>query len=337
LSLNLRVVEEHEPAQDLRQLVETIHPVLSARAGDLDTLETELTVVLTGDLAASVRRLDPSKLNFTPERIGGIVAAKTLDLQRDYSESAVIIGVTRPVPADEQAATWDGMQFLATLAHEYAHVALGRLRASVGMKHPVASTVVSLKRLGQILASQAAEEFRCDMFADSILSNFQISANGSDSSALRLGNLAGKAYATEVAKVLNDHVYPGWPDMVEAYQRGKISLEDMFRKLVSETDQTLKFIAHADAEAVTTGQPGALAKHKDHPAAMFYLGPVWHPVRAKLDECPGIPSLNLFAEAEQAIQVCGERVETMWNHLGVAGRITEEGHLWLEVMSPRSR
>jgi hypothetical protein len=62
---------------------------------------------------------------------------------------------------------------------------------------------------------------------------------------------------------------------------------------------------------------------------------VWHPIRVQLDSIPGIPALNVFAETEQAIQACGERVETMWNRLGIAGRITEEGHLWLDVMSPR--
>lgn len=96
----LTVIEEHGARPGLTGFVESVHEMISAIADEVDVPSTELTVVLTGDITASVRARSETEKNFTPERSGGIVTGKTISLVRDFSETAIVLD-TGDAAADE--------------------------------------------------------------------------------------------------------------------------------------------------------------------------------------------------------------------------------------------
>src|SRR5262245_39344714 len=112
------------------QIVNFVSNTLDAIAEDLDVPTSEVTVVLTDDFIADVRRLDPSGLNqtFSSERVGGVVAAKNLPQTKDHSQVTIVFDsqLWRGEQADAE------IQQVTTVAHEFAHPLLIRARYATG-------------------------------------------------------------------------------------------------------------------------------------------------------------------------------------------------------------
>ena len=101
-------------------------------AEELDVPQMHLTVVLTSDITASIRAHSEIERDFTPERSGGIVKGKTIDLVRDFSKTVIVLD-TGDTTVEEEL---DQVEFLHVLVHEYGHALIGRLLW--GSRYPAA-------------------------------------------------------------------------------------------------------------------------------------------------------------------------------------------------------
>ncbi|MFC9654158.1 hypothetical protein, partial [Streptomyces sp. NPDC056937] len=71
------MIEEHGARSGLTGLIAGVHAVTRSIADACDVPDLALTVVVTGDITASVRERSQVERDFTPERSGGIVKGKT--------------------------------------------------------------------------------------------------------------------------------------------------------------------------------------------------------------------------------------------------------------------
>ncbi|MFE9637123.1 hypothetical protein [Streptomyces sp. NPDC006463] len=68
-----------------------MHPMICVIADGFGTPDVDLTVVLTGDITASIRTRSETERDFSPKRAGGTVAGKTISLVRDFSATAIVL------------------------------------------------------------------------------------------------------------------------------------------------------------------------------------------------------------------------------------------------------
>jgi len=324
----LTVIEEHGASTGLTGFIENMHATICAIAEEFDVPEMELTVVLTGDITASVRAHSQIEQDFTAERPGGTVRGKTIELVRDYSETVVVLD-TGDMAVDEEL---DRADFLHLVVHEYGHALIGRLRAAAGTRPPKTARAKTLEEVAAIWAYEAADEFRCDLFSNTLMGQFATvtPAEGGEPRPLTLADLLHESCRDAFAGLLDD-VHPGWADLVHSYRTHQISLDEMCGGLIFGTGEVLKLIAHADAVEEAGGNSPLLTGHDDHPAVHQLLGPVWTPIREVLDTTPVLPPLADFAAADRAVQECGPRITTMWASLGVTGYLTEDDQLYISV------
>jgi hypothetical protein len=154
-------VAEHGADAGLGEAFEGFHHVISERARELTIPPFCTTVVLTDDLPASV--IERGQPDFTAERLGGNVTGKTLAERSDYSSAALVIGAAGLGTGDAIGA----LHVMGTLAHEYGHVFLGRLRATAGTEASVPDPPTPTEAARAVLQF-AADEVRCDRFANAI-------------------------------------------------------------------------------------------------------------------------------------------------------------------------
>ncbi|MFF5130971.1 hypothetical protein ACFY41_29115 [Streptomyces syringium] len=323
----LTVIEEHGARPGLAKIIEDVHAVICVIADEFGVPDLELTVVLTGDITASIQARSETERDFSPERVGGTVKGKTISLVRDFSETAIVLD-TGDAAAEED---FDAVNFLHLVGHEYGHALIGRLRAAAGTRPPKPTREQTPDEVGAIWAYEAADEYRCDLFSNALLGQFAtVTPGGGEPRPLTLADLLGEGYRDAFASLL-DRVHPGWPDLVQAYRTREVGLDEMYDGLRFGTDATLKLIAHADAVEEAGGNAPLLTGYTDHLAVQRLLGPVWTQIRKVLDTTPLLPPLAEFAAADRAIQDCGQHIVAMWESLGVSGRLTEDDQLYISV------
>ncbi|WP_164385783.1 hypothetical protein [Streptomyces sp. OM5714] len=287
----------------------------------------ELTVVLTGDITASIRAHSEIERNFSPERSGGVVKGKTIGVVQDFSETVIVLD-TGAGTADEEL---DEAELLHLVLHEYGHALIGRLSAGAGTRPPKANRPKTPEEVAAIWAYEAADEFRCDLISNTFLGTFAtVTEGGGGSRPFTLADLVGEGYRDAFAGLL-DQVHPGWPDLVFAYQTHQIGLDEMYEGLLLGTDGALTLIAHANAAEEAGGNPPLLSGFADHLAVRKILCSVWKPIREVLDSTPMLPSLDEFAAVDKAIQGCGKHMVAMWQSLGVSARLTQDDELQVFV------
>ncbi|MFD5398614.1 hypothetical protein ACFWJW_30935 [Streptomyces sp. NPDC127097] len=323
----LTVIEEHGARPGLTRVIESVHAMICVIADDFDVPDLELTVVLTGDITASIQARSETERDFSPERVGGTVRGKTISLVRDFSETAIVLA-TGDAAADED---FDEVEFLHLVGHEYGHALIGRLRAAAGTRPPKPTRDLTPDEVAAIWAYEAADEFRCDLFSNTLLGKFvTVTPGGSEPRPLTLADVFGEGYRVAFVDLLDD-VHPGWPDLVQAYRTREVGLGEMYGGLVFGTGSVLKLIAHADAVEEAGGNAPLLTAATDHPAVQRLLGPVWTQIREVLDTTPTLPPLAEFAATDRAIQECGQHIVAMWQSLGVRGHLTEDDQLYVSV------
>ncbi|WP_032769862.1 hypothetical protein [Streptomyces sp. CNS654] len=323
----LTVLEEHGARSGLVEFIEAVHAGMSKVADECGVPEMELTVVLTGDITASIRAHSEIERNFSPERSGGVVKGKTIGVVRDFSETVIVLDAG----AENAEEDLDEAELLHLVVHEYGHALIGRLRADAGTRPPKTSRAKTPEEVAAIWAYEAADEFRCDLISNTLLGMFATVPEGSgESRPFTLADLVGEGYREAFAGLL-DQVHPGWPDRVFAYQTHQISLDEMYEGLLLGTGGILKLVAHADAVEEAGGNAPLLTGFADHLAVRKTLGPVWGPIRKVLDSTPILPSLDEFAAVDQAIQGCGKHMVAMWQSLGVSASLTQNDELHVTV------
>ncbi|MFC9797795.1 hypothetical protein ACFWGE_10695 [Streptomyces bacillaris] len=322
----MTVIEEHAARPGLSPYVENVYAVVADVPAELGMPAMDLSVVLTGDLTASIRQR--GERDFQPERTGGIVTGKTIGLRRDFSQTVILLN-TAPADADD----FDPLEFVHLLSHEFCHAFLGRLRAAAGTRPARPVRVQTPAEAAAILAYEAADEYRCDLFSNRVLAttlSVPVDEAADQHRPLHLGDVFEDGYRTAFARVL-DSVHPGWPDLIRSYQHHEITLEDMFGRLVKETESMLILVAHADAVEQAAGHRPLLADFTDRPGPHGLLASAWNPLRAVLDRTQLIPPLSDFADVDRALQDCGRHITRMWATLGVSGFLTDDDELYITV------
>lgn len=330
------VVEEHNADQALTvTAAKQLCNALADIASNLSVPPFDLTVVLSGDLTASIN--EHGEAGFQPERLGGMVAGKTLPATADHAAMTIVLDAA--TPPEDVPPFWATLSRIHILAHEYGHAMIGRLRAVAGTKPAAPTTRMQTpSEAAAVIAYRSAEEFQCDWLAHAVLQTVGFGTDGSNPvklADLGLGTMIGDGYREHLAEVVDTMVHPGWPELVDAYRHRRIDLVTMFSRLVRETEQVMTLVAHADAVAQASSNAPVLNALAGHRGVDLYLAQAWEPVRKVLDEVPGPPCADDFATVDQDLQTAGEGLVEMWSRLGVRGHVTDDGQLYLTVSEPQ--
>ncbi|NBM21004.1 hypothetical protein [Streptomyces sp. GC420] len=306
-----------------------IHAALASAAADVwEAPPFELTIVLSGDLAASIA---DREVGFTPERLGGgTVGGKTIPVQRDYSVVEMLVGA--PTGDD-----FDQLEWIHTVLHEYGHVILGRLRAAAGTRPSYPTRDQTLPEMAAIWAFEAADEYRCELLSDHLMKGLQqagVLSSPDPSATISLELLVQDRYCSTLTHLLDSVVHPGWPDLADSCLDGNIDIVTMFNQLVAETGHLLKMLGYADALERTAGRGRILDHFLEHLGASLYLAPAWDPIVELLESTPFIPTLSEFADVDTRLQSLGQGIVRMWETLGITGYLTAGNRLAVEVEPP---
>jgi hypothetical protein len=337
-----RVTVEHRCADpDKRtafsEWAETLFSVMSAFAELAGVPDLRVHLVLADDFAGEVTSrlgLEPGA-PFTTERLGGTAIGKNLELP-DADASVIVL--------DASVLAFDAPEAAALAAylmlHEMAHSVFRLLRRRSSEPTPAATLDDGPEQIARSMVRAAVEEYRADRLAAGVLDVGQwfsvTDENGNTRPWQPSDSLGGLVHRAQVASVLDENVYPGWPDAVWAYRTHRLALDDLWQSVVTWTDQLLTLLAHAEAEADGAGMPGPLAAEcSDHPGSRIYVGPTWTGIRDVMAEQLLVPDLPDFAQQERDLLDAGQRaVLEMWARLGVRPSLTPDGQLFIAVDDP---
>lgn len=285
----------------------------------------ELLVVGTLDFQASVHDLlqqlhGPDQPAYTTERLGGTAIAKNIPMNEDYSKIAIVMSAHPWAPGEESRGLAIGL-FL--LGHELTHAVLARLRVLSGALDGVTFPSTTPRLAARSITRIAVDEVRADRVADIVLSQSVTKTVEGEEVRVNITDaelLGPTPYRDALAVLLVTRVYPGWRDAVNEYRNFGVTLEDLMRKLIEETDQVMTCVGHAEAEAQSTPESADLfvPPASAGPGATWLIGPVWKAIRTVSIEHPLVPALSDFKAAELAILDEGEReLFAMWERLGI--------------------
>ena len=286
----------------------------------------DVTVMLVDDLHAAMAEVS-GEPGFTGERLGGMVAGKTVKTDPQWAAATVILA----------AGLWpDGEATpigTLLLCHEFTHALLGGLRKGEGWCRVEGDNDATFT--ARAIAVECIDEIRADCFADGLLRQFAYAEtpSGEIRPATTIDLLGGRSES--VLDVISTHVHPAWPDLVTQYRTHQVDLGTLWSTLASHTEQALLTMAHTDAEHfIDEAQPTAIASAAEHPGMVHYLGPVWHAIALPLRSETLIPTAEQIAQSDIDVGAAGETaILAMWAKLGVTAE-TVDGGLYLHVTDP---
>jgi hypothetical protein len=304
--------------QALRALAATIHGAMEYIAQEQQIPEVEVTVVVAGDFASEVGAILRQKVGdstaFTTERIGGVVVGKCIALNDDFSKQMVVLDGTGWIYSDPAAQA----QFLASLAHELAHVTIDRARHASGALDGVPATPYNGVDTAREIARTAAAEFRADLIANAILGVLASIGDGV-TRPLTIYDLCGDGHRDELRRTLDAMVHPGWPDMVQCYREHRMTLPELWQEIASSTEGVFHLLAHGAAHAQAGSASSPLETLLEHRGVELYLGPAWQVLEDTITSDAWIlPPLSATRAYEQHIAEKGGRaILDMWGRLGL--------------------
>ncbi|MEV5769127.1 hypothetical protein AB0L34_31855 [Micromonospora sp. NPDC052213] len=326
----LIILNEFFEESEYHQYIQPVHTAIMSVAEDLRIPPFETTVVMSGDMTASVNRRTKDK-SFSPERVGGQVAGKTMPIDpTNFSQVDLVMdmGMMNPVPEGTQL----GM-FIYLLAHELGHAVIGRQRTTSG-DTPAARRVEPSGMAG-LYGLEAIDEWRCDQLADIVLGGIATVNVDGNQSAVRYGLMLPSDWTADLRNVVDEVVYPAWPDLVWSYRIHDIDLEQMWEQLQTQTSQVLIFLAHNEARALSAGRPSPLTQLAGHRGVDLYLGPAWSEIMKEAETQPILASQDEFQRnQDDLLIVCRSAITKMWTTLGVTGRRLLDGTVYLDVSDP---
>ena len=185
------------------------------------------------------------------------------------------------------------------------------------------------------LACEAGDEYRCERFAHSLLRpRLRATVDGVDVPASHLFAPLAEPVVEEFGRTLDEVVHPGWPDLVQRYRIGEISIEDLYWQLGAQIVGVFKLLARAEAAAVASGVESVLTTYSWHPGLDLYLRDAWCRLHKLLDSGEPIPHTSKFGQADRELQAAGSGIVDMWAKLGVRGELTPDDNLYLHVEEP---
>lgn len=302
----------------------------------------EVSVVVTDDFHSEVDRTLAMRAADTAHpteqvapydstRLGGVAIAKNIVLSRDGSDVRIVVNSTCLGPADDAPSN---LWAVFLIAHELAHPILGRRRAGGSpncepvrlIAHVAARTIVR----------SALDEMNADLLADGVLKHFgSVTIDGQEPRPVRVTDLI-VGHRLQVAEVLDSHVHPGWADLVDACRTNQISLDDLWTRIASQTDQMMTLLGHAEAEARCLEQPGPLdAECADHPGARLYLTDAWQRIMRACESTKFSIDPDVIRQQNEALLDEGEAaLLEMWATLGLTFELDPGNRMYIHLAEP---
>jgi hypothetical protein len=265
---------------------------------------------LTDSLTALAPRVKgPPVVPGDVERLGGLVAGKTMPLEDDWSGAAVA-SPGAPLASDDGRAKALG---LFNLVHEIGHALVERLGTLSGAREIGWHPTTRSRRKAENAVRHGLDEWRVSSIAWVLLREVITNEEGNEVS---IPELMGDTYRAFLGEVL-EGVYPGWPDAVTRYRVHQMPLEAMYAQVVGETVDVFTMLSHGEAESMMLRRVTPLRdEYATHPATRLYLGEPW----GSLIDCdaPLLSPLPDFADAEGTyLAEVAPKIIDMWRRLGL--------------------
>jgi len=308
--------------------------------------ESEVTLILANDLTATVqeriRSFSDENESFSPERIGGIVAAKNLPQSPDYSSVAIVFDAAWwTVESDPRGFEKTHQLFL--IAHELSHPMLQRARHCSGALDGVILPSFTGGEVARSLTRVLADEYRADVIADLIVRQFASAKIEGEVRTAGAREIFGQGHI-ESASAAVAQAYPLWPDIVQSFREWQIDPSTMWSKIVGNMEQTLTAIVHAQAvaDAAKAADEAAFGPTlldeepiSSMPARRLYLDPIKILLEALRNQ-PVLPPFHETKVLDAQLVKTGESafIET-WANLGLTIEERENRQWALWVSAPK--
>jgi hypothetical protein len=323
---------------ELLLAVRSAHPQVARLAADQARVEMPpVRFIVSEDFVADVGALIGSEAGttFTADRMGGTVAAKTLDDPDQLGRRLILLNGELLVGSTD-ARTLADQVFL--VGHELTHVVQTevRQRSGVMLGIPIPSET-SQQRIRSMVRT-AVDEYRADLVALLILGS-TVSVTG-DTGEGRPANVAD-TWALSHLVGAEDAIlalHRTAPDLVYRYRIHALTLGELLHQLTSMTDQFLTLLAHYQGTCDSLGieDPWALGKIPSAPATSLYVRPTWDPIAACARAQPLLPSVEELATTEPDLLEIGEQAVTdLWSTLGVSIEVLADGQEYAHVTDPQ--
>lgn len=338
------MIDGREPTDADEHFVRTVgifHDLLFNKFGVMNLEPTSVVVNLCSRFADAVtdtlsRTHRGSVTSYNVERLGGEVAGKCIQMNQDATSFEIIY--SRKAWYETSGQDMAAVINSRLVMHELAHALIGRVRYQSGAMDGVIIPSVLPSEQARSIVRVVAEEFWVDWITGTAIGAMGTFNNDDgESRPLAPQDLyGGNLYATQVEETLGQHIYPGWRDVVESYRHHRITLDDMWSKIVDQTSQVFTLLAHADAEQLFIDDLSVLEKHSHHRAVELYIEPVWSSLRGVMKRRPMVPSVDSFKKIEDELIEIGEKaLVNMWGKLGLSFEEREDRTFALWVDEPQ--
>jgi hypothetical protein len=253
---------------------------------------------------------------FTPDRMDGVTIGKTVPLNADASDVAIVLDAACWHNVDEPATH---LVMFSTVAHEFVHAIIDRARSASGARGTEPWPPVTGHEQAREMARSIADEYRCERVAgiySALTGTVEIDGVRHPAATWYVN---GSGRMSALSAVLSA-AHPRWPDIVQSYREREIDLVQMFRQVASSVAETVMAIARAQAEADASEEQADVLSDPtlcDLPATQLYIAEPWMAFCQVLRAQPLLPSLAAFPEIERQIVLAGESaLVEIWGRLG---------------------
>jgi hypothetical protein len=197
--------------------------------------EDFMTEVASTDREIALQHGGSTGPPFTVERLGGLVAGKTLAHHDNHLDATVLIA-SGMIAWDDQAGFATG---ISLLAHELAHLCIGRARWASGALEGVLFPSTTGTEYARSIARTSSEEYRATVLANIVFGVVvSVSVNGGEARRMTVYDVMGDSYTDRLVGVLDEVVHPGWPDRVLDYRRGRITLGELGKRIIEGSSRS---------------------------------------------------------------------------------------------------
>lgn len=335
---------EDATVERFKNIITIAHAVIFDKLAPEAVEATKIKVILAKDFSQAINQAWNAQTagniqgpDFSPERLGGQVVAKTIDMNPEFSEIHIIFAQDMWMDESDLGSILN----LNTAIHEIAHALLGRIRWQSGVLSGVIFPSQTPSEYARSITRTAAEEYWVDVLAGLAIGACATVSHDDTTRPITPPDLlggTGAIYRAQFATLLDSHIHPGWANEVNRYRHWKQSLKALWETIVSGTDQIITLLAHCEAEAYFLGRLGPLEDEcSDHPGAKLYLGPAWKEINTLIKDRPLDLTLEGFAECELKLLEVGEKaLIDMWGRLGLTFEEYADRNFHLHVSNPIS-
>lgn len=324
----LRQNQDRAPDIDgeLMKLADQVHLALAGVVGETWVPDIEVELIWTRDFIATVQEmLDMTSENDEPEprydveRLGGMAVAKNIPMSKDSSHVAVVMNCdVLGTPSSELIAS-----SIFLLAHELTHPIITRMRAASGVLTGVQLPSHTPTECARSISREAMDEYWADRIASIIIGAFGTAEKDGEQIPLHQGHVMGgiEGYRNQLAQVLDSHIFPSWPNLIQDYREHRVDLQSMWGRLVTDTNQIMTLLAHGQAcedSGPDDNPPLVDDVVANHRGFNLYIEPVWTTVLEAIGDIPLTLSRDAFISDDLAMAEAGETaLKTMWELLGL--------------------